>query len=83
MRHDRVADELPGAVVGEPPAAVGVDDVDALGAVEVLAEGQVLGARAPTARVHGRVLEQQQRVGQLAGLAGARGCAPGCASASR
>ncbi len=46
-----------------------LDDVDAFGAVEVLAERQVLGAGAPPARVHGRVLEQQQRVGQLLGLA--------------
>ncbi len=44
-RHDRVADELAGAVVGELAAAVGVDHVDAFGAVEVLAERQLLGAR--------------------------------------
>ena len=41
MRHDRIADELAGAVIGDPPAAVGGDHVDALGAVEVLAERQV------------------------------------------
>ncbi len=38
--HDRVAHQLAGAVVGDAPAAVGVDHVDAFGAVEVLAERQ-------------------------------------------
>ena len=36
-RHDRIADELAGAVVGDAPAAVGRDEVDAL-------RGEVLGS---------------------------------------
>src|SRR5204863_198396 len=67
--HDRVADELAGAVVGDAPAAVDVDDVDALGAVPVFAHRQLALAGAPPARVDGRVLEQEQRVGDLVGLA--------------
>ena len=39
--HDRIADELAGAVVGELAAAVDVDDVDPPRAVEVLAERQL------------------------------------------
>jgi hypothetical protein len=66
--HDRVADELPGAVVGEAAAAVALDDVDALRAIPVLAHRQVAGAGAPAERVDGRVVEQQQHVGLLAGL---------------
>ena len=52
------------------PAAARVDDVDAPRAVPVLAERQLAGLRAPPARVHGRVLEQQQQVGQRVVLAG-------------
>ena len=65
--HDRIADQLAGPVVGDAPAAVGVDDLDPARAVEVLAEGQLAVGRAPTAGVDGRVFEQQQRVGQLLG----------------
>ncbi len=67
--HDRVADELAGAVVGDAPAAVGGDDLDPARAVEGLAERQLAVARASPTRVYGRVLEQQQRVGQLVSLA--------------
>ena len=56
-------------MVGELAAAVDVDDVDPLRAVEVLAERQLAGERAPPARVDGRVLEQQQRVRDRVGLA--------------
>ncbi len=67
--HDGVADELPGAVVGDAPAAVGGHDLEATRTVEVLAERQLLRPGAPAAGVDGGVLEQQQRVGQLSGLA--------------
>ena len=43
--HDRVGHELSGAVVGHAPAAVRVADLDALGAVPVLAHRQVARAR--------------------------------------
>ena len=47
--HDRVADELPGPVVGELAAARGAHDVDAALAVEGLAERQVASSvRRPT-----------------------------------
>jgi hypothetical protein len=67
--HDRVADQLAGAVIGDAAAAVGRDDFDALGAVERLAQRQLAVAGAPTARVDGGVFQQQQRVGNLVGLA--------------
>ena len=67
--HDRIGDELSGAVVGEPAAAVGVDDLDPLHPVPVLAHRQLVGRRATPARVDGRMLEQQQRVGHGAGRA--------------
>ncbi len=68
--HDRVADELAGPVVGDAPAAVGVDDLDAPArGRSPRPSGSSSVARAPPARVHGRVLEQQQRVGQLSRLA--------------
>ena len=67
--HDRIADELAGAVVGDLAATVGGHDLDAALAVEVLAQRQLVVGGAPPARVHGRVLQQEQRVGQLLGLA--------------
>ena len=56
--EDRVADELPGAVVGRLAAAVGLDDLDlgALGHVQLA----LLGATAE--RDHRRMLEQHDRV---------------------
>jgi hypothetical protein len=66
---DRVADELARAVIGELAAAVDRDDVDPLLGVPRGRERQVAVLRAPPARVHGRVLKQQQHVGQLVGLA--------------
>ena len=57
-------------MVGDAAAAVGLDDVDALGAVPVLAHRQLAGLRAAPARVHRRVLEQQQEVTVLVRLAG-------------
>ena len=54
--HDRIANQLPRAVVGDAPAAVGGRDLDAALSVEVFAEGQLVGAGAPTARVDGGML---------------------------
>ena len=68
-RHDRIGHELAGAVVGHAAAAVGVAHLDALGPVPVLAHGQVAGLGAPPLRVDGRVLEHEQQVRDLAGLA--------------
>ena len=67
--HDRVADELAGAVVGDAAAAVGLGDLDSLHPVPVLAHRQLVGGRAPALRVDGRVLEQEQHVRDRAGLA--------------
>ena len=67
--HDRVGHELPGTVVGHTPAAVRVAHLDAAVAVPVLAHRQVGGLGAPALRVHGRVLEHEQQVGELARLA--------------
>ena len=67
--HDRIADELAGAVVGQQAAAVDVDDLDALLLVPRRREREVAVAGPAAARVDGRVLEQQQEVRQLVGLA--------------
>ena len=66
--HDRIGHQLAGAVVGHPPAAVGVTHVDPLRAVPVLAHRQVARLGAPALRVHGRVLENEEQVRNLAGL---------------
>jgi hypothetical protein len=55
-------------VVGDTPTAVGVEGLDAPVAVEVRGEGQLLVGGPAPARVHARVLEQEQRVRQLARL---------------
>ena len=65
--HDRIADELAGAVVGQLAAAVGLDDVDPARGTSPRRR-QLAGLGAAAARVDRRVLEQQQQVGQLAGL---------------
>ena len=62
---DRVDDQLPGAVVGDAPAAVGVVDLDPLQLVPLRGHRQLRGLGAAPARVDGRVLEQQQHVGDL------------------
>ncbi len=67
--HYRVADELPGAVVGDLAAAVGGYDLDAVPMVEVTAEGQLIVGGSATARVYRRVFQEQQRVRPLVGLA--------------
>ncbi len=66
--HDRIADQLPGAVIGDPAAPVGLGDVDALGAVPLLAHRQLARLHASPPRVDRRVLEQQQHVGHGARL---------------
>ena len=68
--EDGIAHELPGAVVGDPPTAVGVGDLDALHPVPVLAHRELVPRRAPAPRIHGRMLEQHEQVGDLAGLTG-------------
>ena len=75
QRDDRVGDELAGAVVGDAAAAVGVEDLDPLRLVPLGSHRQLIGARAAPAGVDGRVLEQQQHVGELV--------PPGGASSSR
>ena len=57
--EDRVADELAWPVVGRLAAAVGLDDLD-LGAVGNV---QLARVRSAPERDHGRVLEQDHRVG--------------------
>jgi hypothetical protein len=56
-------------VVGDAAAAVDVVDLDALAAVPVVAHRQVGRQGSPPARIDGRVLEKQERVRDLAGLA--------------
>jgi hypothetical protein len=58
-----------GPVVCDPAAAVDVDDLDPLRGVEGLTERQLRRRGAPAAGVHRRVLQQQQGVGDLVGLA--------------
>ncbi len=57
--EDRIRDQLPGAVVGDLPAAVRLGDLDPLHAVPVLAHRQMAGLGATTLRVDGPVLEEQ------------------------
>ena len=56
-------------MVGDLAAAVDVDDLDAAVAVPVLAERQLARDAAAPARVDRVVLEEQERVGDLLGLA--------------
>ena len=67
--HDRVGHQLAGPVVGHAPAAVAVLHGDALEPVPVLAHRQVGRLGAAPARVHRRMLEHEQHVGNLARLA--------------
>jgi len=39
--HDGIADELAGSVIGDAPAAVGLDHVDAACTVEVLSQREL------------------------------------------
>ena len=72
---DRIGDQLAGAVVGDPAAAVGLDDLDPLHPVPVLAHRQLGGGRAAALGVDGRVLEHQHQVGDLAASSRARSSA--------
>jgi hypothetical protein len=56
--HNRIADQLAGAMVGDAPATVGIDDLDPLRAIPALAHRQLVGGRAAPAGVDGRVFEQ-------------------------
>ncbi len=58
--QDRVTDELPGTVPGDPSATVHLDHRRPV-------DGPVLWLRASPGRVHGFVLQQQQRVGHVPG----------------
>ncbi len=67
---DRIGDELAGAVVGDPAAAVRLGDLDALHPVPVLAHAELARVGAAALGEDGRVLEQEQDVVDQAGLAG-------------
>ena len=67
--HDRVGHQLAGPVVGHAPAAVAVLDLDPLEPVPLLAHRQVGRLGAAPARIHRRMLEHEEHVGNLAGLA--------------
>jgi hypothetical protein len=67
---DRVPDQLTRAVVGDLAAAVGLDDLDPLHLVPLLAHRQVASGRAPAAGQHRPVLQQQHHVGNKTLLAG-------------
>ena len=67
IAHDRVADELAGAVVGDPAAAVDVDDLDPLLGVERVAERQLSVAGPAPARVDRR----DARASSTSGIASA------------
>src|SRR5215211_9494173 len=69
--YDRVAHELARAVVGDAPAAIGIDYVDALPQVPVLTHRELIRSRATALRVDRRVLEQEKHVRNLALLTGA------------
>ena len=63
-QHDRVGDELAGAVIGDVAAALDLDDLDVAGREHVL-----LRLAAAAEREHVRMLDDDQRVGRLADLA--------------
>src|SRR5579875_3329297 len=62
LPNDRVADQLPGAVVGDLPAAIGVAYLDPACAIPLLAHRQLTWTASPPAGVDRRVLKQQHRV---------------------
>ena len=63
---DRVADQLPGRVVGDVAAARHLEQLDPARGQRVLGDEQMLAARAAPERDDRGVLEQQQRVAALA-----------------
>jgi hypothetical protein len=67
---DRIGHQLPGAVVGDPSAAVGLGHLDALHPVPVLAHPELGGVGSAALRIDRMVLEQQQQVGHDACRAG-------------
>ena len=67
--EDRVSDELAGAVVGHVAAPVDAVEVDAAAGALVGVEHQVGLVGATPQRVDAGMLEQQQHVADLAGLA--------------
>jgi hypothetical protein len=66
--EDRVADHLPGAVVGDVAAAASLEHLEAARAQRLGWEQDVLAARVAAEREDGVVLEQQQLVGHAPGL---------------
>ena len=67
---DRVGDELAGAVIGDPAAAIGIGDLDSLHPVPVLTHPELAGIGAPALGQHRRVLEEQQGVRHVTVVAG-------------
>ena len=66
---DRVSDQLAGTVIGDPPTAVGVFDLDALHPVPVLAHAELAPLAPAPLGQHGGVLEQEQDVADRTGPA--------------
>ena len=66
---DRIGDQLSRAVVGDPAAAIGLDDLDPLHPVPVLAHPELARVGAAALGQDRMVLEQQQHVGNQVGLA--------------
>ena len=64
-----IADQLPGAVIGDVAATVGLENFSAQGRQALARNEQVLTLGIPPQLVNVRVLEQQKRIGNLAGLA--------------
>ncbi len=67
---DRIADELTGSVVGDLAAPVGLDHLDPLHPIPVLAHRQLTRSRPPAPGVDGVMLEQQHHIGDRVPLAG-------------
>src|SRR4029453_6501509 len=65
--HDRIAHELAGAVEGEAPTPVDEMQLRPGGTDPILAPHDVLWLPTTSRRVHGRVLQEDQRVGDIAG----------------
>src|SRR5207245_7476081 len=63
-----VSDELARGVVGNSPSAVGVCDLDALGAIPLLAHRKLARSRATTTRVDRWVLQEEKDVRDVAPL---------------
>ena len=67
--EDGIADELAGAVIGDLAAAVGLVDLDALASEQFIAGEDVRARGVAAERENGRMLHEEQRVADSAGLA--------------